>query len=123
MRQLLVAIVFLVHTVKPIAPFVEYAVNYDYIATVLCINKDKPQMHCNGKCHLTKMVAENSDTNSKKELPTTRLDSLLTPLCLQEIISIPRAHFFATPKHSIALLQPNSYAFTFSNHLLRPPIA
>ena len=37
---------------KPIAPFVEYAINYDYISKILCINKDKPAMNCKGKCQL-----------------------------------------------------------------------
>lgn len=29
-----------------------YMLNRQYIASVLCVNKDKPQMHCNGKCYL-----------------------------------------------------------------------
>ena len=37
-------------------PYLEYAINYDYISTVLCENKDKPEMHCNGKCHLKKQI-------------------------------------------------------------------
>ncbi|SEC31409.1 hypothetical protein SAMN04489761_2652 [Tenacibaculum sp. MAR_2009_124] len=37
---------------RPIGPYVEYVINYDYIAKVLCINKDKPEMSCNGKCQL-----------------------------------------------------------------------
>ena len=45
---------YLVAMLRPIAPFVEYAINYDYISKVLCINKDKPEMNCNGKCQLMK---------------------------------------------------------------------
>ena len=43
---------------KPIAPFVEYAINYDYISKILCINKDKPAMNCKGKCQLMIKVQE-----------------------------------------------------------------
>jgi hypothetical protein len=47
---------------KPIFPVIEYVVNYDYISKVLCENKDKPQMHCNGKCHLMKEMAKESES-------------------------------------------------------------
>ena len=30
-----------------------YLVQYNYYVTVLCDNKDKPDMHCNGQCHLS----------------------------------------------------------------------
>ncbi|HHG84434.1 MAG TPA: hypothetical protein ENJ82_06780, partial [Bacteroidetes bacterium] len=45
---------------RPVAPFLAYAVQYDYISKVLCINQDKPEMHCNGACHLKKSIAESS---------------------------------------------------------------
>lgn len=47
--------------VKPIFPVVEYIVNYHYIATELCENKAKPEMHCDGKCHLKKELAKASE--------------------------------------------------------------
>ena len=44
--------------VKPAIPFLEYIVNYDYIVKELCENKDKPELKCNGKCHLAKQLAK-----------------------------------------------------------------
>ena len=46
---------------KPILPFVVYVVNYEYISKVLCVNKDKPMLHCNGKCQLMKELAKASE--------------------------------------------------------------
>jgi len=46
---------------KPIFPVLDYVVNYHYISTVLCVNRAKPQMHCNGKCHLMKEMAKESE--------------------------------------------------------------
>jgi hypothetical protein len=46
---------------KPVLPLVDYLVNYDYISKVLCVNKAKPAMHCNGKCHLMKELAKASE--------------------------------------------------------------
>jgi hypothetical protein len=36
--------------------FADYALNKAYIARTLCVNKSKPSMHCNGKCHLRKQL-------------------------------------------------------------------
>ncbi len=47
---------------KPILPVFEYVINYEYISKVLCVNKDKPKMKCNGKCHLMQELAKSSDS-------------------------------------------------------------
>jgi hypothetical protein len=47
---------------KPVFPVVEYALHYDYISEVLCVNKDKPMLHCNGKCHLMKELAKAAES-------------------------------------------------------------
>ncbi|RYZ19225.1 MAG: hypothetical protein EOO10_24655 [Chitinophagaceae bacterium] len=50
----------------------EYFLNKDYIAKVLCINKAKPKMHCNGKCYLTKKLRDVEDQN--QQAPTPKKD-------------------------------------------------
>ena len=61
-------------------PVVEYIVNYDYISKVLCVNKDKPMMHCNGKCHLMKELAKTSENekpiSSDKKIPFQEFEIL-----------------------------------------------
>jgi hypothetical protein len=37
---------------------VDYFLNKSYIAKVFCINREKPKMHCNGKCYLAKQLKE-----------------------------------------------------------------
>lgn len=56
---------------KAISPYVEYAINADYIAEFLCINKDKPELECHGQCHLTKELKKVQDEEkqaSKKNM-------------------------------------------------------
>lgn len=65
---LILSITFLL---QPLLPVIEYAANYDYIATVLCINKDKPAMSCNGKCHLGTEMAKELGANDEK-LPNNK---------------------------------------------------
>lgn len=57
----------MVAMLRPIQPYVEYVINQDYIAEFLCINKDKPELQCNGKCHLVKQL-ENQEQNKTNSL-------------------------------------------------------
>ena len=46
---------------------VNYEFNTDYIIENFCENTDKPEMQCNGKCHLAKQIE--ADTEQKSESP------------------------------------------------------
>jgi len=56
----------------------DYYINYTYIVKNLCINKDKPEMHCNGKCYLKQMIKkearEENTPNSK--LPKVEISKI-----------------------------------------------
>ena len=69
---MLVVIIALALFFKPLLPVAEYIINYDYITKVLCINKAQPKLQCNGKCHLMKELANESEnekpiSSNKKE--------------------------------------------------------
>ncbi|WP_457610788.1 hypothetical protein [Lutibacter sp.] len=60
-------LLYLLAMVRPIAPIIEYYANYDYIASVLCENRDKPYLACNGKCYLEKQLNKvNHDNHDHK---------------------------------------------------------
>jgi len=40
-----------------------YELNKDFITEWFCVNKDKPELHCQGKCHLKKQLQ--SEENEK----------------------------------------------------------
>jgi hypothetical protein len=44
----------------------DYCANKDYIAKNLCENRDKPKMHCNGKCYLAKKLLKESKEQGSK---------------------------------------------------------
>lgn len=52
----------------------DYFINKDYIAKVLCINRDKPIMHCNGKCYLAKKLKEHEKKD--QQAPNTQKEKL-----------------------------------------------
>jgi hypothetical protein len=48
---------------------IEYSIDNKSFTEKYCTNKDKPLLECNGKCHLSKIVKE----DSKNKIPITNL--------------------------------------------------
>lgn len=42
-----------------------YYMNKHYISQNLCVNKDKPELHCDGKCYLAKQIRESEKNESQ----------------------------------------------------------
>lgn len=68
--------------------FMGFEVNQKYIAAELCENRDKPQMHCNGKCYLMKKLKQAQDKEQKQERQSQKtqvLDALIVrPLVFKQ---------------------------------------
>lgn len=47
--------------------YVHFKLNQEYIAKVLCINKDLPEMKCNGCCQLKKELSQHENRKKKTE--------------------------------------------------------
>jgi len=106
---------------RPLVPLVEYAVNYDYIANVLCINKSKPELHCNGKCYLSKELAKTNDTDSSplnktKNSGQKLLDIYILPE-IAEIQNIEKISLF-----NFKFSYKADYSFLFLPSIFRPPV-
>ena len=58
--RVLIIYIWLVTTILPTfsqwGTIAYYQVNKEYITRVLCENRDKPQLNCNGKCYLAKKL-------------------------------------------------------------------
>ena len=81
--------------IKPVLPVIDYVVNYEYISTQLCENVEKPELKCNGKCHLMKELSKASEnekpiqSNKKqrqKKIILCPMDTLLSYLILRLIL-------------------------------------
>ena len=95
-----------------------YFANKAYIAAVLCENKDKPQLECEGKCYLKKQL-------SKADAP----DSNATGLTLKLETSPFTAPLFTSQKAVAAALvqaeygafQESSYRYSYHPACFHPP--
>lgn len=67
------AIVILFSSVNNVVLVLEFKLNQHEIERLYCVNKAKPQLHCNGKCHLNKQLVENNAHNEKPN-PKSQLE-------------------------------------------------
>ncbi len=101
---------------RPVAPFVEYAINYDYISKVLCINKDKPELQCNGKCQLMKKIEQQQEDDFK----SLRIHMEEYPIGFVELIEL-------SAKKSIKIYKIDefsyhqTYSYLFETATFHPP--
>ncbi|MFI5159719.1 MAG: hypothetical protein ACHQHN_00510 [Sphingobacteriales bacterium] len=49
-----------------------FELNRNYIATKLCENRNKPWLHCNGKCYLMKKLKQAEDKQNANECETQK---------------------------------------------------
>lgn len=66
--------------VKPLWPVAEYIINYDYIVTNRCENKNRSQLQCDGKCYLAKMLAKENGQQEDNPFESHQLNSELVQL-------------------------------------------
>lgn len=106
---------------RPAFPFMEYIFDYEYISTVLCENKEIPEMNCNGKCYLMKALAEASQKESgeKKKSHTASIE--LLPFVFTETgFDIPK-EYIETTKIEFPIVSEFTGRQNFQT-LFRPPI-
>ena len=91
--------------------FAGFELNKKYIVTNLCENRDKPWLHCNGKCYFMKKLkqAQENDRNSERqaqrnlfqEASITPVNSVIFQSQLLRVINTPYnpgklRHFYGT---------------------------
>ena len=84
MRSLLIYVLLfavLLPSISPWGTLLYYQANREYIARVLCENRDKPQLHCNGQCYLAKRLKALQDRQDKETTERVQNMPLLQLFC------------------------------------------
>lgn len=112
----------LIMLLKPVFPVIDYVVNYEYISKVLCVNKAKPKLQCNGKCHLMKELAKKSESeipiSSNKKIASQELEILF----FEEIKSFKIPSIYFDKKQIVNSYYSKFYSYLNSVFVFRPPI-
>jgi len=88
LKNLFVCILLLSFALRPfffVGQVIYYQLNIDYIIETYCINTDKPELKCNGKCHLSKQLKLTANEKSKDNSNTNTIFEAFYPLYFQNI--------------------------------------
>ena len=100
---------------RPIAPILEYQLNRDYIAEVLCVNKDQPITICEGSCYLTKRLKE----EQQKEHATPQIQLKDYPIGWVALLTVQAIPIISEVTGSVR--HYNYYTYLSSPSLFHPP--
>jgi len=118
MKYTILVVVF-VMMLKPVLPVCNYILNYDFIVKELCENKEKPEMKCNGKCHLMKEMAKNAE--SEKPLSTKKAHQELEVLFVAVIETFSVKSGYDIEITQVSNMYNNLYVSTYRNRIFHPP--
>jgi hypothetical protein len=96
--------------------FAGFEMNQKYIASTLCENRDKPQLHCNGRCYLMKKIrlAEDKEKSEEQQTQKNLIQQVFCP-------SVNKINF---PSVLLQVFPDRYKAMALQNvplNLLRPP--
>jgi len=108
---------YMLAMLRPIQPCIEYLLNQDYIAEFLCINKDEPELQCNGKCHLVKEIEK-----QQQEEPITTLSVSMENYPIG-FVNIYQLKLFSNPLNQDRprFSYSQLYQFDFYKNTFQPP--
>lgn len=107
---------------KPVFPVIDYVVNYEYISKVLCVNKAKPKMACNGKCQLMKELAKTAESEAPISSDKKMTSQQFEVLFLEEIKSFKIVPIYLFETQKTNRNYSNLYFRLNTASVFRPPI-
>ncbi|TKD66287.1 hypothetical protein FBT53_05270 [Flavobacterium sp. ASW18X] len=102
--------------------FSYFQLNVDYIIENYCINKERPELACNGKCYLMQQLAA-ADDQKRQDSATNAALTLMeafVPLFVQQTTDFSfQFHKEHTQQQLFSL--DASWSYVRVNRMLRPP--
>lgn len=98
--------------------YVNFLIQQEYIAQNLCENREKPEMECNGKCHLKKELAK-EEKKEKKDAKLNYKEQITYYICaIEEKIELNQ-DFFEKNEHVNPAVQSNKVGYV--DPIFHPP--
>ncbi|MDG4716258.1 hypothetical protein [Winogradskyella marincola] len=99
-----------------------YQLNIDYIIETYCVNKEKPELQCNGKCHLAKQLSATKTTDKNGKAILNLSDSFF-PVFSQEFQEFKTSFILSIAIKDKIVSPAQNYKFSFEQVHFKPPIA
>lgn len=120
-KQVLTIILIFVmglQSIFPLALYAYYNVNQSYFATVLCVNKSKPELKCEGKCFLKK---QNDKTEKEKSNEKATL-KVVEPIVYPFTTALPAKQLYLVATTIYPPFLSDQYSFLLLKSCFRPPV-
>ena len=122
MKKILSIIILLSFTAKPAVNFsiiAYYQTNLSQIIEDFCVNKDKPELNCDGKCYLAQKL-DQSATNSDEVENNLEIAESFT------LVFFSPLNYESTNSNSFIYKEinqnyKNNYSYLFSSNFFIPP--
>lgn len=99
-----------------------YQLNIDYIIETYCVNTDKPELKCNGKCHLAKQLTALDNTDDSGKAITTYFDSFF-PVFTEKLPVINFQNLSQCIEKQKINSNNQNYSYHFNYYHFKPPMA
>jgi hypothetical protein len=96
----------------------DFFLNRTYIAKNLCVNRDKPTMHCNGKCYLSKKLKDQEKQDQSPLSKNERFDA--QPFFIPQFFILKTAVVICKPRYFI---KNENTVSSFPQFIFHPPSA
>ncbi|MBU2929741.1 hypothetical protein KO515_15995 [Winogradskyella psychrotolerans] len=113
-------VLLILPSLNKIGVLIDFKINQDFIAKILCINKEKPELTCNGKCYLTKQLKK-AEKQDQKQAPNSKKDRIeIVYYCYKNTFNNLTYKFSYTPKINTPY-DNNHYTSVYLSRIFRPP--
>lgn len=93
--------------------------NYDYISKELCKNKAKPELKCNGKCHLKAELAKASEENTPASQESK--SNINLEILFLETLPVFKFNRIFIEKEQVSIAYSRLYFRLHSTSIFHPP--
>lgn len=98
--------------------YLDYNLRKDYIAKNLCQNRNRPSMHCNGKCYLSKQLAKAAEQKEAQQKHASQSVDLYCTAMSQITSCMLNTYCYIVPKYFFI---NNDYLQNYYSEVFKPP--
>ncbi|MBX2924364.1 MAG: hypothetical protein KF746_19335 [Chitinophagaceae bacterium] len=96
-----------------------YEYDKTFFIELFCVNKDRPQMECNGQCKLAQMQQEENEKNADNILKQLQSETVYFSPVSTSLTDYDR--FLTADKTRLPSCYNSLYSFLFATKLVKPP--
>ncbi len=102
-----------------IVTYAHFFINRTFISNNLCVNQDKPELMCRGKCYLDKQITKNNERDNKSPVVVNK-----TKIAIQYIVTDIWLDALAEDnkkKKGVIDYISGNYVFLYDHDVFHPP--